>query len=51
MGYFHIQCIQISAAVHFNRYIYIYIYISEIAHLPLAQKCTLAYLYIFEEDN
>lgn len=49
MGYFHIQYIQISAAVHFNRYIYIYI--SEIAHLPLAQKCTLAYLYIFEEDN
>lgn len=43
MGYFHIQCIQISAAaVHLNRYIYLKLH-------------TCLYLLknvcIFEEDN
>lgn len=49
MGYFHIQCIQIStaaAAVYLNRYIK-----SHTCLFSLKNVSMLTYLYIFEEDN
>lgn len=55
MGYFHIQCIQISAAaaaaVHLNRYILNIYMKSHTCLFSLKNVSLLTFLYIFEEDN